>query len=64
MFPAVMEEDRWALEWQQRMFEYPDDDYHEVFLRSDQPLLRCRKILAQLEKGNIGYGNALPQKAA
>ena len=26
-FPAVMEEDLWALERQQRMFEYPDDDY-------------------------------------
>jgi hypothetical protein len=36
------------------MFEYPDDDYTEVFLRSDQALLRARKILAELEKGNRG----------
>lgn len=52
MFPTVMEQDRWALERQQQMFDYPDDDYHEVFLRSDQALLRCRRILAELEKNN------------
>jgi vanillate O-demethylase monooxygenase subunit len=34
------------------MFEYPDDGYHEVFLRSDQALIRCRKILAEMEKDN------------
>jgi vanillate O-demethylase monooxygenase subunit len=33
-----MDEDLWALERQQKMFEYPDDDYSEVFLRSDQAL--------------------------
>ena len=64
MFPTVMDEDRWALEIQQRMFEYPDHDYHEVYLRSDQALLRCLKVLAKLETGNIGYGNAPAQKAA
>jgi len=53
-FPAVMEEDLWVLERQQRMFEYPDDDYSEVFLRSDQALLKARKILGELEKGNRG----------
>jgi vanillate O-demethylase monooxygenase subunit len=53
-FPAVMEEDLWALERQQKMFEYPDDDYSEVFLRSDQALLKARKILGELEKGNRG----------
>jgi vanillate O-demethylase monooxygenase subunit len=63
-FPQVMDEDLWALELQQRMFAYPDDDYHEVYLRSDQALVRCRKILAQLEKSNAGYGNAAAQKAA
>src|ERR1044071_9370901 len=26
-FPQVMEEDRWALELQQRNFEYPEDGY-------------------------------------
>lgn len=53
-FPAVMEEDLWALERQQKMFEYADDDYHEVFLRSDQALLKARKILADLEQSNRG----------
>ncbi len=53
-FPAVMDEDLWALERQQQMFAYPDDGYTEVFLRSDQALLRARKILAELEEGNRG----------
>jgi vanillate O-demethylase monooxygenase subunit len=64
MFPAVMDQDRWALERQQRMFEYPDDGYHEVFLRSDQALIRCRKILEQMEKENRGRSPALPGRQA
>ena len=63
-FPAVMEEDLWALERQQKMFEYPDDDYTEVFLRSDQALLKARKILAELEKGNRGKIASLARHAA
>ena len=57
-FPAVMDEDRWALERQQRNFEYPEDGYHEVYLRSDKPLLRCRKILEEMERTN--RANAAP----
>jgi vanillate O-demethylase monooxygenase subunit len=57
-FPAVMEEDRWALELQQKNFEYPEDGYHEVYLRSDKALLRCRKILEEMERGN--RGQAMP----
>ncbi len=63
-FPAVMEEDLWALERQQKMFEYPDDDYSEVFLRSDQALLRARKILADLEQGNRGKIGVLARHVA
>jgi vanillate O-demethylase monooxygenase subunit len=55
-FPAVMDEDRWALERQQRMFQYPEDGYHEVYLRSDKPLLRCRKILEEMERTNRDRG--------
>lgn len=51
-FPAVMEEDLWALERQQRMFDYPDRGYHEVYLRSDKALLRARKILQEMERNN------------
>src|SRR6185295_17369716 len=47
-FPAVMDEDLWALERQQKMFDYPDSDYHEVYLRSDKALLRARKILKEM----------------
>jgi vanillate O-demethylase monooxygenase subunit len=53
-FPAVMDEDRWALELQQKNFEYPEDGYHEVYLRSDKALIRCRKILQDMEAGNRG----------
>jgi phenylpropionate dioxygenase-like ring-hydroxylating dioxygenase large terminal subunit len=63
-FPTVMDEDLWALERQQRMFDYPDDGYTEVFLRSDQALLRARKILAELEKGNRGKIAAPARQAA
>jgi phenylpropionate dioxygenase-like ring-hydroxylating dioxygenase large terminal subunit len=51
-FPSVMQEDLWALERQQRNFEYPEDGYHEVYLRSDKALIRCRKILQDMERGN------------
>jgi vanillate O-demethylase monooxygenase subunit len=54
-FPTVMDEDRWALERQQRNFEYPEDGYHEVYLRSDKPLLRCRKILEEMERTNRAH---------
>jgi phenylpropionate dioxygenase-like ring-hydroxylating dioxygenase large terminal subunit len=49
-FPAVIAEDRWALEKQQQMFEYPDDGYREVFLRPDRALRRAREILTGLEQ--------------
>jgi phenylpropionate dioxygenase-like ring-hydroxylating dioxygenase large terminal subunit len=49
-FPAVIAEDRWALEQQQRMFGYPDDGYREVFLRPDRALRRAREILTALER--------------
>jgi phenylpropionate dioxygenase-like ring-hydroxylating dioxygenase large terminal subunit len=49
-FPAVIAEDRWALEQQQRMHEYPDDGYFEVFLRPDAALRRARLMLRRLER--------------
>jgi phenylpropionate dioxygenase-like ring-hydroxylating dioxygenase large terminal subunit len=49
-FPAVIAEDRWALEKQQQMFGYPDDGYSEVFLRPDIALRRAREILNRLEQ--------------
>ena len=64
-FPVVMDEDRWALERQQKMFAYPDDGYHEVYLRSDKALLRCRKILEEMERaGRAGVAAAAAQKVA
>lgn len=63
-FPAVMEEDLWALERQQHMFAYPDDDYSEVFLRSDQALICARKIIVKLEKGNRSNKTVLIQQVA
>lgn len=49
-FPTVMAEDLWALEKQQKMFEYPDAGYSEVFLRTDAALLRARQLLRKLER--------------
>jgi len=51
MFPAVVDQDRWALERQQKMFAFEEDDYAEVHLRSDRSILTVRKILEALEKG-------------
>jgi vanillate O-demethylase monooxygenase subunit len=51
MFPAVVDQDRWALERQQKMFVYDEDGYNEVHLRSDKSILIVRKILEALEKG-------------
>ena len=50
-FPAVVDQDRWALEKQQQMVEYPDEGYTEIHLRSDQALIKVRKLLTQLEGG-------------
>lgn len=51
-FPAVMAEDLWALEKQQKMFDYPDAGYSEVFLRTDAALRRARQILAKMERAD------------
>jgi phenylpropionate dioxygenase-like ring-hydroxylating dioxygenase large terminal subunit len=58
-FPAVIAEDRWALEKQQQMFAYPDDGYTEVFLRPDRALRRAREILTALERAE-----RMPESAA
>jgi vanillate O-demethylase monooxygenase subunit len=49
MFPAVVDQDRWALEKQQQMVDYPDEGYTEIHLRSDQALIKVRKLLTELE---------------
>jgi vanillate O-demethylase monooxygenase subunit len=48
MFPAVAEEDRWALDQQQAMLKYPDEGYQEVFLKPDIAIRRARKIFIDL----------------
>ena len=48
MFPKVAAEDLWALEQQQGMFEYPEENYSEVFLKPDLPIRRARKIFLDL----------------
>jgi vanillate O-demethylase monooxygenase subunit len=61
-FPAVIAEDRWALEQQQAMFDYPDDGYREVFLRPDRALRRAREILMRLEEAE--NNTVSPRQAA
>ncbi|HRY05935.1 MAG TPA: Rieske 2Fe-2S domain-containing protein [Hyphomicrobiaceae bacterium] len=48
MFPAVAAEDLWAVAEQQKMFDYPDDGYSEVFLKPDLALRRARKIMTDM----------------
>jgi phenylpropionate dioxygenase-like ring-hydroxylating dioxygenase large terminal subunit len=47
-FPAVVDQDRWALEQQQHMIEVPDEGYSELFLKPDKALRRARQIFMQL----------------
>lgn len=48
MFPTVAAEDLWAVAEQQKMFDYPDDGYAEVFLKPDLALRRARKIFIDM----------------
>ena len=48
MFPSVVQEDHWALEKQQKMFEFEDEGYSELFLKSDKALRRARQIFLQM----------------
>lgn len=50
MFPEVVAQDQWALERQQKMMEYPDEGYSEVFLKTDKALRRARQILMGLQR--------------
>lgn len=49
-YPAVVSEDRWALERQQEMLEYPDDGYEEVHVQTDGAVMLLRKIIEDLER--------------
>jgi vanillate O-demethylase monooxygenase subunit len=57
-FPSVIAEDQWALEKQQRMFDFPDDGYREVFLKPDTALRRARLILTRMERAESGEATA------
>lgn len=48
MFPNVVEEDKFALDQQQAMFDYPEEDYQEVFLKPDKGLRRARQIVQEM----------------
>lgn len=50
MFPEVVAQDQWALERQQRMFEFPDEGYSELFLKTDKALRRARQILMGMQR--------------
>jgi vanillate O-demethylase monooxygenase subunit len=60
MFPKVLEEDRWALERQQEMFEFPDEGYQEVFLKPDRALRRARLIFTQMLREERGEPKRAP----
>ncbi|TMS59215.1 Rieske 2Fe-2S domain-containing protein [Imbroritus primus] len=62
MFPSVVAQDQWALERQQNMFDYPDDDYSEVFLKSDKALRRARQILMGLQRQERAAAEQRTQK--
>ena len=57
--PTVVEEDRWAIEEQQKMFAYPDEDYREVHIKTDGAVIMARRILDDIEAAEDSVG--LPQ---
>jgi phenylpropionate dioxygenase-like ring-hydroxylating dioxygenase large terminal subunit len=61
MFPDVVAQDQWALERQQLMMEYGDDDYSELFLKTDKALRRARQILMGMRRAEL---NAADEKTA
>ncbi len=63
-FPSVIAEDQSALEKQQKMFDYPDDGYREVFLKPDTALRRARLILTRLERAEAPAPAAETKEAA
>jgi vanillate O-demethylase monooxygenase subunit len=47
--PTVVEQDRWAVEEQQKMFAYPDEGYREVHIKTDGAVIMARRILDDME---------------
>ncbi len=52
--PTVVEQDRWAIERQQEMFAYPDEDYREVHIKSDGAVVMARRMLDAMELAEAG----------
>jgi vanillate O-demethylase monooxygenase subunit len=50
MFPEVVAQDQWALEKQQEMFEYSDEGYSELFLKTDKAMRRARQIMMDMQR--------------
>ena len=55
----MIEQDRWALEEQQKMFAYPDEGYREVHIKTDGAVIMARRILDDMEAAEDSA--ALPQ---
>lgn len=49
-FPNVVAQDLWALERQERMMEFPDDDYSELFVKADKAVRRARQVLMDMQR--------------
>lgn len=54
--PTVVEQDRWALEEQQKMFAYPDEGYREVHIKTDGAVIMARRILDDMEAAEDSAG--------
>jgi phenylpropionate dioxygenase-like ring-hydroxylating dioxygenase large terminal subunit len=52
--PVVVEQDRWAIEQQQKMMAYPDEGYREVHIRTDGAVVMARRVLDELEAAESG----------
>ncbi len=55
--PVVVEQDRWAVEEQQKMFAYADEGYQEVHIKTDGAVVMARRILDELEAAERADGD-------
>lgn len=56
--PEVVEQDRWAIEKQQEMLDFDNDDYAEVHVKADVGVIHARRVLDALEAAERPFTTA------
>lgn len=51
--PTVIAQDEWVLPRQQKMYELPEDNYSELFIKTDRAVRRARQLLLRLQREEV-----------